>query len=1096
MYNITMMMNHDNISHLREIFDECDENQSGYINKDQLRELVAKITSTGLEEEELDTLMKTLDTDNDGQIGFQEFVDGYNLIDPELLLDDDDDDDETNFKKIMDVIQTDRNNNSTSNSIDTENILPPSPIDYEKYLREIFNQYDDDGDGIINNEQLRTLLADIKDKSGIEGDDEDVDYIVQVLNNDGKDTITFENFITAIEHINSPSQESPTVSSFEPSISDEQQQQQTVQSATLIDLDSNDDQHNHHQQNNQQQHNQDEHINEHGESSGFSSSRNNSSFRSGVRGRASSWVAPVSIVNMIKKRAEMFAKEENTQVYTDASVDPNVFVEYKRKEALLRSENEHLGSKINMVEDQLREVRESHEKLSEDNAQLKESVVIGKKTLVQNQKLASQNKQLEETIEVLKSELMMATDARNELQRTHNKLKQHQDGLLVQLETATSQLSLGREKMAELEEQHAKNAPLLKKAHSFQQFPPQEIEQMREENVLLKQQLEKEQSKAQDSVKLLSEEYALLKKKSKEDKALLDSSNQIIHKLKQTLEEQQGRTHNSDPNYKLSLLSELEQQVVTRLGTPGTLDYGSTSSLAAFDVPITPASTPTNGSEPIAIAMANGRTRPPRPVDHDDDSLDSLSEDAHNERIDELQQRNDQLEKERVILDQQVKTLQEMLDTSSSQIKMSTVTIEEKEKEIVQAKQSMEQTKNEIEQTKKEMEQTKKEMEQTKLDMEQTKRVLEERVTLETKTLQDQIHELTMSNAEMTQTMLASSSTLEMATGQVSELRQQLEKKVEVAERLSEENRLLKSQIDTSGPAPIDPVHIKAEQTQGELLLLKQRVEELASKNNSLVSENSQLKEQQSFSPLTSPTTSKRDIHEQEEIQDKVESNENQIGGTSAVLLSETSQHSINDLHSQVSTLTDIKDQLEKDLKKYQKMQADTTTAQVANSSLVDQLQKETQALKSNGQKLDEKYRIVEYQFQQATDQCNELKEQNQTLQERIEMIKLEYETKVSQSNSHFEKKNKIIKENEELKQRLKRYESEDHQIDIIEMEDETKTLRVKVEDLSNRLQNERNLNKHLQSQLDHSDQSPLIPGGGNSTNSAYHNRRQCCGLC
>lgn len=105
--------------------------------------------------------------------------------------------------------------------------------------------------------------------------------------------------------------------------------------------------------------------------------------------------------------------------------------------------------------------------------------------------------------------------------------------------------------------------------------------QMKDENTVLRSTLDRERSKVDQMVKLLNEDNEQLKTQLKEDSALIESSNHIIKKLRQALEEYPNNwvicfiffdipTHsttsfNSDSAYKNSLLSELEHDVVARL---------------------------------------------------------------------------------------------------------------------------------------------------------------------------------------------------------------------------------------------------------------------------------------------------------------------------------------------------------------------------------------------------------------------------------------------------------------------------------------------------------------------------------------------------
>ncbi|EFA79686.1 hypothetical protein PPL_07377 [Heterostelium album PN500] len=979
-------MNQEHLSHLESIFNECDRNGSGFIDKDQLRELVTKITSTGLEEDELDTLMKTLDSDNDGKIALQEFINGYELIDPELLINDDNnvDIDEIDQQKIDEIL-----NSST--------VKLSSPEDYERYIRSIFNTFDTDGDGIVNKEQLREMLLDIKQKSDIEGDDEDIDYIVQVLSEGSSpDAISFDQFMSAIEHINSPSEDqSPSNSTID------------------FNSGSNGGNNNAHNDSIDEQDQQQQQQEDTEDLSSFSTSSSRK-----ARNRASSWVAPVSIVQMIKKKSDLFEKQE-IQEFTDASLDQSVVDQYKRKEAQLKSENLHLGSKINMVEDQLREVRESHEKLSEDNAQLKKSVVI--------------------------------------------------------------------EKIATLELQLAAANSVVKAQSSQIIIPPEEAEQLKSENQLLREQLKSHESQSSENIKLLTDECMLLKNQSKEDKARLESSNQIIHKLKATLEEKESRSHNSDPNYKLSLLSELEHQVVTRMGTPGgfedsALANGERGNFSPIISSSTPMNTPSQ-STPISIST-NGRVRPETTSDDEDFSLEESNKDSS-----EWKEKYDAM-----VL--QFQELQAKLESELATIAILREDVVNKEKQIGEINQKLEETNQKLQETNQKIEVTNQQLLDTNQKFNDTNQQLQDanqqlqdanqKFNDTNQQLQDanqklqessqQVSQLSLLNQNMNDTIASTSSTLELTNQHVDSLQSQVKDLEQRRSKLQDENQSLKNQQQVNLPQSIDPIHIKAEQTQSELSLLKQRVEELANTNNSLLNENSQLKN--NFSPVNSttelaaPTTS--------------------VNSSLAADVSDASLNTIDELQHQVTNLTAVKEQLEADLFKHQAQLAAATAAPAvpANNSLIDELKRENENLKTTGQKLDERNRILEYQSNGATEENNNLKQQLSTLNNNLQNVKLEYEAKMTNSE-----KKKLQKENDELKQRLKKYESEDHQHDIIEMEDEAKLLKARLEDLNSKLQNERNLNKYLQSQLDTQDRSINVDQTPLISHNKQKKSRQCCGF-
>ena len=63
----------DNEDELRKAFDIFDADNSGYIDRDELKLVMTQLLGTNLSEEELANMMAEADTDNDGQISFEEF---------------------------------------------------------------------------------------------------------------------------------------------------------------------------------------------------------------------------------------------------------------------------------------------------------------------------------------------------------------------------------------------------------------------------------------------------------------------------------------------------------------------------------------------------------------------------------------------------------------------------------------------------------------------------------------------------------------------------------------------------------------------------------------------------------------------------------------------------------------------------------------------------------------------------------------------------------------------------------------------------------------------------------------------------------------
>jgi len=63
----------DTDDELRRAFDIFDADNSGFIDREELKAVMAKLMGAPLSEEELDAMMKEADTNSDGLVSFEEF---------------------------------------------------------------------------------------------------------------------------------------------------------------------------------------------------------------------------------------------------------------------------------------------------------------------------------------------------------------------------------------------------------------------------------------------------------------------------------------------------------------------------------------------------------------------------------------------------------------------------------------------------------------------------------------------------------------------------------------------------------------------------------------------------------------------------------------------------------------------------------------------------------------------------------------------------------------------------------------------------------------------------------------------------------------
>ena len=90
----------EDIAELKDVFLSFDKNGDGKLTKDELLQGMSRVTNESSIIESLDDLMKTIDTDNNGYIEFEEFVRAS--IDKEKLLT------EKNLKIAFDIFDKDK----------------------------------------------------------------------------------------------------------------------------------------------------------------------------------------------------------------------------------------------------------------------------------------------------------------------------------------------------------------------------------------------------------------------------------------------------------------------------------------------------------------------------------------------------------------------------------------------------------------------------------------------------------------------------------------------------------------------------------------------------------------------------------------------------------------------------------------------------------------------------------------------------------------------------------------------------------------------------------------------------------------------------
>ena len=132
---------------LTDAFASADVNRDGKLSYDELKDLLQNL---GLEKDEqkLDNFVRAVDTDGDGTIDF------------------------TEFQSILDKMNT----KATS---------------FEQHLREMFDLYDEDGSGGIDQFELRALMAQL----GVDLSDDELAAMMLEADDDGSGDVDYEEFL-------------------------------------------------------------------------------------------------------------------------------------------------------------------------------------------------------------------------------------------------------------------------------------------------------------------------------------------------------------------------------------------------------------------------------------------------------------------------------------------------------------------------------------------------------------------------------------------------------------------------------------------------------------------------------------------------------------------------------------------------------------------------------------------------------------------------------------------------------------------------------------------------------------------------------------
>lgn len=143
------LSNQEEIAELKEVFLAFDINNDGRLTKNELMQGMAKILPESNVAQSVDALMKTIDTDNNGYIEFEEFIRAS--IDKEKLCT------EKNLKIAFDVFDKDKSGGISS--LELKQILGDSNMKTKDDVwKEMITEIDHNGDGQISFDEFKDMM--------------------------------------------------------------------------------------------------------------------------------------------------------------------------------------------------------------------------------------------------------------------------------------------------------------------------------------------------------------------------------------------------------------------------------------------------------------------------------------------------------------------------------------------------------------------------------------------------------------------------------------------------------------------------------------------------------------------------------------------------------------------------------------------------------------------------------------------------------------------------------------------------------------------------------------------------------------------------
>ena len=137
----------------KEVFVDCDRNQDGGIDSEELRHFLER-QAGGVSEERLQQMIREVDIDKNGTINFAEFLSMMKI-------------------KIRTI------------------------VDLRKKISEMFQTFDVDGDGAITGEELKLVL----ERLGGNLTEEQTEVIIKRYDDNGDGVVSLDEFLTIVEEI-------------------------------------------------------------------------------------------------------------------------------------------------------------------------------------------------------------------------------------------------------------------------------------------------------------------------------------------------------------------------------------------------------------------------------------------------------------------------------------------------------------------------------------------------------------------------------------------------------------------------------------------------------------------------------------------------------------------------------------------------------------------------------------------------------------------------------------------------------------------------------------------------------------------------------